>query len=246
MLTGCASTAENEFEQSARSLYQEAKASLDAGDYETAIQRLETLEARFPFGRFAQQAQLDMAYAYFKYNEAESAVATAERFIKLYPRHPNVDYAFYLKGLIMFTKGQGAFDFLDSQDPAKRDPESAKNAFRYFAELVERYPNSKYTRDAIERMRYLRNSLSRHEIYAARFYLKRKAWLAAATRAKYVIETFPNTPAVPEALSIMTRAYTKLGLNDLAADSLRVFKASYPEHKLLKKLYKSTDNSTKG
>ncbi|HFE39658.1 MAG TPA: outer membrane protein assembly factor BamD, partial [Gammaproteobacteria bacterium] len=155
LLSACATTSDEDFEddgKTAAALYEEAKSALEQEDYETAIQRLETLEARFPFGKYAQQAQLDMAYAYFKFEEPQSATSAADRFIKLYPRHPYVDYAYYLKGLIQFNQGQSFFDKFAEENQAKRDPEAARKSFAYFSELVKRFPNSKYAKDSIERM----------------------------------------------------------------------------------------------
>jgi len=241
-LVACATTPEEEeFEdadKTAGALYEEAKSALSQEDYETAIQKLESLEARFPFGKYAQQAQLDIAYAYYKFEEPESAVSSANRFIKLYPRHPYVDYAYYLKGLVKFNQGQSVFDSLDSQDPAQRDPESVRRSFQYFNELVSRFPASKYAPDAVERMKYLRNNLARHELFAAQHYMKRNAYVAAANRAKYIVQHFGNTPTVPDALLLMAEAYDKLKLNDLAADARRVYEFNYKaiekEEKLLK------------
>lgn len=235
LLSACASTEEDDLfgedaDKTAAILYAEAKDALRAADYETAIQRLEALEARFPFGRFAQQAQLDIAYAYYKYDEPDSAVAAAERFIKLYPRHRRVDYAYYLRGLVRFSQGRGTFDNLPGQDPAKRDPGAAKMAFQFFDELVTRFPNSTYAEDAVERMRYLRNNLARYEIYVGEFYMRRQAYLAAANRGKYVLEYFQKTPSTPDALALMVRAYNKLGMTDLADDSMRVLQLNFPDY----------------
>lgn len=236
-LTGCASTPDDELDdvdadKTAAMLYTEAKDSLRAGDYETAITRLESLEARFPFGRYAQQAQLDIAYAYYKYDEPDSAVAAVDRFIKLYPRHQHVDYAYYLRGLVKFNQGRGAFDDLPGQDPAKRDPGAAKQAFQFFDELVTRFPNSIYAEDAVKRMRYLRNSLARYEIYVGEYYFKRGAFLAAANRGKYVLEYFQTTPSTPDALALMVKSYEKLQLPQLAADAKRVLDRNFPDYQL--------------
>ncbi len=231
ILPGCATTAEEEIEQAnktAATLYNEAKSALNQEDYETAIQKLESLEARFPFGKYAQQAQLDIAYAYYKYEEPESAVAAADRFIRLYPRHPKVDYAYYLKGLVKFNQGHSVFDKISGTDPAKRDPDSARKSFLYFSQLVSRFPDSKYTPDAIERMKYLRNALARHELYAAQYYVKMGAYVAAANRAKYILQHFYMTPSTQDALQIMIDAYTQLGLPQLAADAQRVYDLNFP------------------
>ncbi|MDH5547920.1 MAG: outer membrane protein assembly factor BamD [Gammaproteobacteria bacterium] len=217
-------------DKSAATLYQDARNALDRGDYETAIQKLESLEARFPFGKFAQQAQLDKAYSYYKFEEPETAVAQADSFIKLYPRHPRVDYAYYLKGVIRFNQGISAFDEIAKMDPATRDSGTARQAFQYFSELLERFPESPYAQDAAQRMAYLRNSIARSELYSARYYIKMNAYIAAANRAKYIVENLYQTPSLPEALNIMVKAYRKLRLDDLAADAERVLKTNFPKH----------------
>ena len=230
-LAACATTDDDtkrdDATKTAAALYYEAKAALESEDYETAIKRLESLEARFPFGKYAQQAQLDMAYAYYKYDEPESAVAAADRFIRLYPRHPKVDYAYYLKGLVKFSQGHSAFDKISHTDPAKRDPESARKAFLFFSQLVKRFPNSKYTPDALERLKYLRNNLARHELYAAEYYMKLGANVAAANRAKYILVNFEKTPYTKEALKIMVKAYKNLRLTQLASDAQRVYDLNF-------------------
>lgn len=232
-LGGCASSGDKglsreEEDKNAASLYLEAKQALDAGDYETSIQRLESLEARFPFGRYAQQAQLDIAYAYYRFDEPDSAIAAADRFIKLYPRHPKVDYAYYMKGVIKFNLTRSWFDRFPGQDPAKRDTDSARRSFQYFAELVQRFPNSAYAEDAVERMAYLRNNLARSEIFAAKHYMDRGAYVAALNRAKYVLERFQRTPSCADALVVSIQAYRKLNLNDLAEDTLRILELNFP------------------
>ena len=211
-------------------LYGEAKAAMDAGDYETAIDYYEKLESRFPFGRYAQQAQIDVAYAYWKYDESASALAAAERFIKLHPRHPNVDYAYYLKGLVNYEQGKSFLDRFVRRDMSQRDPGAAREAFDDFAELVRRFPQSKYAEDARQRMLYLRNLLAEHEIHVADYYMRRGAYVAAANRARFVVENYQRTPAVPDALAIMAQAYKLMDLDDLSADALRVLELNYPDH----------------
>lgn len=213
---------------SAARLYAEGRKALDEGYYEIAIEKFEQLETRYPFGEYAQQAQLDMAYAYYKSDNPASAVAAADRFIKTYPRHPHVDYAYYLRGLANFAVGGDFFDRLLKEDPAKRDPRPAREAFRYFAELVTRFPDSPYAADARARMLYLRNFLARHELHVARFYMRRGAYVAALNRGRTVLETYYQTPAVPEALALMSEAYDALGLAQLAAETRRVLELNYP------------------
>jgi outer membrane protein assembly factor BamD len=207
---------------SAGKLYGEAKDALDAGDYETAIKDLETLEAKYPFGRYAEQAQLDTAYAYFKFDEPDSAISAADRFIKLHPRHANVDYAYYLRGLASESKKDNPLDTFLPQDSSLRDPSSTRKSYEYFVELVTKFPQSRYREDAVLRMGHLRNSLAMHEIHVARYYLQRHAYVAAVNRAKYVVSNFPRTPASRLALEIMVQGYRQLKMEDLARDAQRV------------------------
>ncbi|MDA8128148.1 MAG: outer membrane protein assembly factor BamD [Betaproteobacteria bacterium] len=219
---------------SAQRLYAEAKDNLNDGNYERAVKLFETLEARYPFGRYAQQAQLEVGYAYYKDNEPISAIAACDRFIKLHPNHPNVDYAYYLKGLANFNDDLGLFGNLVDQDMSERDPKAARDAFLAFKELITRFPNSKYAPDATARMKYLVNALASNEIHVARYYMKRKAWVAAANRAKAVLTDYPQAPAVEEALGIMVVAYGNLQLTAPRDDALRVLKLNYPNSKYLK------------
>lgn len=216
---------------SAQRLYSEAKDNLNEGNYEQAIKLYETLEARYPYGRYAQQAQLEIAYAYYKDQESISAIAACDRFIKLHPNHPNVDYAYYLKGLANFTEDQSLFSRIATQDMSERDPKAARDSFAAFKELVNRFPDSKYAEDSRARMKYLVNAISANEVHVAKYYLKREAYVAAANRAKSVVTNYPETPSVEEALAIMVVAYDKLGINDLRDDAMRVLKLNYPNSK---------------
>lgn len=221
---------------SSAKFYSEAKAALANEQYEEAIEYFEKLEARYPYGRYAQQAQLEIAYAYYKYDEPDSAIAAADRFLKLHPRHPNADYAYYLKGLVNFNRGRTFLQRLLKTDDSERDIEAARQAFRDFRELVEKYPNSRYAQDARQRMRYLRNTMAEHQIHVGRFYMKRKAYVAAVNRAKHVLNEYPQTPSVPEALGLMSEAYRALGMDALAQDAERVLSANYPDHPALARL----------
>lgn len=214
---------------SASKLYSSAKEAMADANYERAIQLFEKLEARYPYGPYAQQAQLEVAYAYYKSNEPISAIAACDRFIKLHPNHPHVDYAYYLKGLANFLEDQSLFARFGDQDMSERDPKAAREAYDAFKELVDRYPNSKYAEDGAARMRYLVNALAYHEVHVARYYYKRGAYVAAANRSKYVVEHYQQTPGVEDALGIMARSYGKLGLNDLRDDALRVIKLNFPD-----------------
>ena len=220
---------------SASKFYSEAKGALTGGDYEGAIQYYEMLEARFPFGKYAQQAQVEIAYAYYKYDEPASALAAADRFIKLHPRHPHVDYLYYLKGLVNFNAGKDLISKYIPQDPTQRDPGAARAAFEDFSILVRKYPNSKYSVDARQRMLFLRNNLAEYEIHVANYYMNRDAYIAAVNRAKYVVENFQKTAAIPKALAIMVKAYKLMGLQDLSDDAMRVLKLNFPNHAALKK-----------
>jgi len=216
---------------SAGRFFSEAKDEINRGNYQTAIEYLEQLQARYPFGRYAQQAQLELIFAHFKDNEPDQGIAAADRFIRTHPRHPYVDYAYYMKGLINFSREQGALSRLMPADPAKTDTSTALQAFNDFAELVRLYPNSRYAEDARQRMLFLHSNLASYEVNVANYYLQRGAYLAAANRAQYVLENYARTTSVPEALSIMTQAYVKLELDDLAVDTLRVLELNHPDYK---------------
>jgi outer membrane protein assembly factor BamD len=213
---------------SAQKLYSKAKDALDDGSYESAINYFEKLEARYPFGQYAQQALLETAYAYYKYDEPESATATLDRFIKTYPRNPHIDYAYYLKGLVNFDRTSTLLDRYLPRDPTERDAGAARDSFFDFQQLVQRFPDSKYAKDARLRMAYLRNNLAKYDVHVADYYMRRGAYIAAANRAKHVIEKYPRTPAVPEALKILIQAYQAMGLDELAADAKRVLELNFP------------------
>ena len=215
---------------SAQRLYDTAKSSLDRGAHEEAIGYYDKLEVRYPFGPLAMQAQLDLIYAHYKSDRPSEALAAADRFIKLHPRHPNVDYAYYLKGLVRFVGGTSILDRFVTKDLSEHDAGAALQSFRAFEELVQRFPESRYGEDSRQRMLYLKNILAMHEIHVARWYVKRGAWLAAANRARYVIENYQGTPAVSDALAVLTLAYRELDLDDLSADAARVLKLNYPDH----------------
>ena len=221
---------------SAEKLYREAKDALDGGQYDLAIKRYETLEARFPYGRYSQQGQLEIAYAYYKQNEQASAVAATERFVKLHPNHSNVDYAHYLKGLVYFNEDLGLLGKVSRQDRTERDPKSARDSFDAFKELVQRFPESRYTPDARARMKYLVNALASHEVHVARYYMKRGAYVAAANRAQYALKNYPEAPAQEEALLIMIQAYDVLGVPELRNDAERILRKNFPDNPQLKSM----------
>ncbi len=235
LMAGCASKDEVDLDQTELEYYQAAQSSLGSGNYQAAVQKLQLLEARFPFGRYAEQAQLEIIYAYYRSAQAESARAAADRFIRLHPQHPNVDYAYYLRGMASFEEDQNFLERILPLDPTTRDPGAARDSFNDFSQLVRRYPDSKYSPDAQKRMIYLRNLLARYEINVARYYIQREAFVAAANRGQFVFEKFQGTPSVPDALAIMVEAYTLMEMPELANDSLLVLKANYPDHRSLDK-----------
>jgi outer membrane protein assembly factor BamD len=220
---------------SANKLFTEAKNAIADGNFEKGIKYYEKLEARYPYGRYAQQAQLEVAYAYYKQQEPASAIAACDRFIRLHPTHPSVDYAYYLKGLVNFNEDLGVLGYVANQDLTERDPKAARESFEAFKELVTRFPDSKYAPDATARMKYLVNALAAHEVHVARYYMKRGAFIAAANRAQFAVKTYPDAPANEEALFIMVKAYDALGLNDLRDDSERVMKKNFPNSEYYKR-----------
>jgi outer membrane protein assembly factor BamD len=224
LLAGCSGLDEKDETRgwSQQKLYSEATAELDAGAYERAIKYYELLESRYPFGKYAHQSQINLAYAYYRFSEPESALAAADRFIKLHPKHPATAYAHYLKGLVNFNRSLGFLDRFLPTDTSQRDPGAALDSYNDFAEVVNQYPNSEYAEDSVRRMLYLRNNLARHEVNVARYYIKRGAFLAAANRAEYVVQNYQRTPALRDALEIMIDAYAKLGMQELENDTRRV------------------------
>ena len=214
---------------SADKLYAEAKDEMAKNGWTNAVKYLEKLEARYPYGRYAQQAQIDLAYVYFKDGEIESSLAACDRFIKLHPNHPNVDYIYFLKGLVNFNEDLGLLGRLGRQDLSERDPKAARDSFDAFKELVRRYPDSKYAPDAVARMKYLVNALASNEVHVARYYMKRGAYVAAANRAQYALLNYAQAPAVEEALFVMVKAYDALGMTDLRDDADRVMRKNFPD-----------------
>jgi outer membrane protein assembly factor BamD len=233
LLSGCFNTKDETTDEyadwTAEQFYTEAKQALTEKRYDKAVKLYEKLEARYPFGKYATQAQLDIAYAYYKNDEPDSALAAADRFIKLNPTHPNVDYAYYLKGLVNYNRGISFIDRFLPTDPSQRDPGSALDAYKEFEELINRFPNSRYVDDARQRIVSLRNNLAMYEVHVADFYMRREAYLAAARRCAEVIRKYQRTQAVPRALQIMEQAYRKLDMNDLADDAARVYALNYAQ-----------------
>ena len=228
-LTGC-SKDDKERESTELSYYRAAQSAMNSGNYNDAVETLQLLEARFPFGRYAEQAQLEIIYAYYRSAQPEAARSAADRFIRLHPQHANIDYAYYLRGMASFDEDQSMFSVLLTTDPTKRDPGAARDSFSDFAVLLQKFPNSKYAPDAQRKMKYLKNLLAESEIGVARYYIFRGAYVAAANRGRYVFENFQGTTAVPDALAIMVEAYRLLELDDLADQTLEVLASNFPDH----------------
>lgn len=203
-------------------LYSQAQQELNDGKLDKAVKTLESLQSRYPYGRYAQQAQMEIAYAYYKQEEPDAALTAVDRFVKQYPNSPHLDYVLYLKGLINFIDNSSFLKRMSQQDPAERDPQSARDSFDAYRELVTRFPDSIYAPDARVRMQYLINTLARAEIHVADYYLRRHAYLAAVNRAQNVLKEFPETPQTRDALQIMVRAYDAMGMKDLRDDTQRV------------------------
>lgn len=216
--------------RTAEELYTEAKDKLDGGNWSGAVRDYRALQTRYPFGRYAEQAQLEMSYAFYKAGQPEQALATADRFIRMYPTHPNIDYAFYIRGLTNYDQRVGFLERLFPSRVRDRDQSTALEAFQDFDELCRRFPDSRYCPDARQRMVYLRNNLSYYEVDVADYYMRRKAYVAAANRARYLLQTYPGTPEAATALTVLHEAYTNMDMPELAASSLEVLEYNYPDH----------------
>ena len=235
LLSGCASDGQKDDTDiwSETKLYSEANIKLNDGDFAKCGKYFDKLEARFPFGPYSQQAQINAAYCYWKAQEQAQALVAIDRFIKLHQGSANLDYAYYLKGLITFNDDLGWLGKFTGQDLSERDPKAAKEAFESFKVIVERFPDSKYAPDSLDRMRYIVNSLAEADVIVARFYYQRGAYLAAANRAQLVIRDYDRAPAVEEALYILVKSYDKLGMKDLSADANRVFVLNFPDSQIM-------------
>jgi len=245
LLAGCASTQEDDKTAgwSPNKIHAEAKDELDSGAYDKAIPLLEKLEGRAAGTPLAQQAQLDRAYAHYKAGDQAQALATLDRFIKLHPASPALDYALYLKGIVNFNDELGLFSFISKQDLSERDQKAAKESFESFRELVTRFPDSRYTPDARARMTYIVNSLAQYEVHVARYYYSRGAYVAAINRAQAALADYRDVPALEEALFILTRSYDALGMTQLRDDARRVLETNYPSSEYLSKGSKSAGKS---
>ena len=217
-------------ESGEQQIYYEAQRYLDNESFGMAIRTLQLLESRYPFGRYAEQAQLELIYAHYGAYEYEAAIEAADRFIRLHPQHPNIDYAYYMKGLAAFDMEGDFFSSLIPTDDTKRDIGLIQEAFAEFAQLLARFPDSAYAPDARARMVHMRNMIARHEIHVANYYFRRGAYMAALNRGRWVVEHMQQTPSVADGLAIMAQGYILLGMNELALDSISVLQANYPDH----------------
>ena len=227
LLAGCSSFKSKPV-NNADELYDRAKADADGGDYATAIKNFELLESRFPFSNATRQAKLDLLYVYYENGDKENVIDQADQFIRENPTHPRIDYAYYMKGLANFDRDRNFFERWFRVDLSKRPPDNSRTSFQAFQSLIQRFPNSQYAADARQRMIFLRNRLANYEVYVARYYMKRGAYVAALNRAKYTIENYDGSPAIKEALQISHDAYNKLGMKDLADKSEAVLKLNFP------------------
>ncbi len=232
LLTGCASTdnTSKDLAKAERTLYLEAQGTLDSDNYTRSLELLQALETKYPLGRYSAQALLEQVYAQFKSQDYELARATADRFIRLHPSHPQVDYAYYLRGLSAYMAGRYMLEGMELVDISERDLGATRNAFNDFSQLIQRFPNSRYVTDARQRMLFIRNVLARHEIFIAQFYIRKGGYLAAVNRSRYALENYPTSPVTADALATLTEAYIHLGMEDLARDSLKLLRDQYPDH----------------
>lgn len=234
LLAACSSDPKIDDKADVDKLYADAKDDLNSGSYERAIKSLERIEGRAAGTLLAQQALLDMAYAQWRQGERVQAIATLDRFIKVHPSSPAMDYALYLKGVVNFIDNVGLLSSISRQNVSERDQQASRDAYQAFRQLVEQFPNSKYTPDARLRMDYIVNSLADYEVHVARYYYRRGAYLAAANRAQQAVRDYQQAPAAEEALYILAVSYDRLGLKELSADADRVLKKNFPESRFMK------------
>lgn len=232
LLAACAST-KNKDDLAEQEYYQQAHKLIESNNFISAVEKLRQLESRYPFGRYAEQAQLEMMYAYFMMADHDNVLATTERFIRLHPLHEQVDYAYYLRAVSTYEM---AFPFVErfSDDQVERDPTPLKDAFNYFSELLVRFPDSPYIADARARMVYIKERLAAHEISAIHYLMKRHSYMAAANRATGVLLNFQHTGSVAEALAMQVEAYRALKMDSEANNALELLKLNYPNYKQLK------------
>jgi len=231
LLSACSSTSEiDPFENfTAQEIYDQGHEELADGSFKDSSETFQALEAHFPYGEYTKQGQLEVIYSYYKADDSPAALAAADRYIRLYPRSEQLDYAYYMKGLIKFNESNGLLTSILPLDPSKRDVTAYKESYHYFSDLVRRYPNSPYAPDARQRMVYLRNQFAQSEYFMADYYYRRSAYLAAANRASDVVKHYDESTEMPQALIMVIKAYEKLGLQKLADDTKRILALNYPD-----------------
>jgi outer membrane protein assembly factor BamD len=238
LLAACATTEDKTAGMEPAKIYADAKEEMASGAYDKAIVLLEKLEGRAAGTPLAQQAQIDKAYAQHKSGEGVQAVATLDRFMKQHPASPALDYALYLKGIVNFNDNLGLFGSIIKQDLSERDQKAAKDSFDAFKELVSRFPDSRYTPDARQRMVYITNSLAQYEVHVARYYFNRGAFVAAINRAQSALTDYRDVPAQEEALYILMRSHDAMGATTLRDDARRVLEKTYPNSSYLTQGFK--------
>ncbi|GAB2709260.1 outer membrane protein assembly factor BamD [Aliiglaciecola sp. 3_MG-2023] len=230
---GCSSSPDDDDiligNRSESALYDQAKESMSQGNFNVATEILSTLDSRFPFGPHSHQVQLDLIYSYYKVGKTDEAIATIDRFVRLNPNHSDVDYALYMRGLTNLDADKNLFQELVGIDRSDRDPSRSREAFADFRRLINKFPDSKYAADAKKRMVFIKNRLAKYEIAIARFYMRREAYVAAANRGRYVLEYFPDSSEIQNALEIMVECYDQLDLEDLKNNALKTLKLNYPD-----------------
>ncbi len=229
-VSGCRKDKDFQDEINAEELYQRGNEAINNNNWGRAIGAYKALQTRYPFGRYTEQSMVDLSYAYFKAGEPDNALSQLDRFIRTYPTHPNVDYAYYLKGLVNYEQNIGFLERIMPDRVRDRDQSMARDSFLDFSELIRRFPDSRYVPDARQRMIFLRNNLAAYEVGVAQYYIRREAYIAAVNRARYALETYPNTPQIPEALIVLVKAYTELKLPELAEGSMEVLALNYPDN----------------
>ncbi|WP_341503076.1 outer membrane protein assembly factor BamD [Gallaecimonas sp. GXIMD4217] len=214
-------------------LFEQAQGSLASGNVNRAVEVLEAMDSRYPFGPYSHQVQLNLIYAYYKQGDHASAVAVVDRFTRLNPQHPHLDYAYYMRGLNHMAMDSNFFQELLWVDRSDRDPTASRQAFEDFARLIKKFPSSKYAGDAQKRMQFLKNRLANYELAVARYYIKRKAWVAVANRAQHIVENYQGTPAMEKALELLVQSYEELGIDELKENALKVLRENYPNNSLV-------------
>ncbi|TAL62740.1 MAG: outer membrane protein assembly factor BamD [Legionella sp.] len=218
----------------AKQLYNQSRVAMKKGQYATAAKQLEAIESMYPFSDYTEGTQLDLVYAYYQNEDYPSSAATADRFIHLYPRAKYVDYAYYMKGLANFQQTRGGFAKIMPMDESWRDPGTQSQAYADFGVLIQKFPDSKYKANALQRMIYLRNMFAQHELNVSEYYFKRKLYVAAIERAGYVVKNYPQAPSVQRALVIMYEANKILGLQKAANEAMAVYQATYHTNKMVR------------